>query len=464
MKKRDQNKKTSTKQELANQFSIVGVNDLFSNYPSKGLTPIRLAALLREADAGDVYQQMELFTEMLEKDGHLMSLFGHIRIVVTGKNYEIVPGSSDKHDIEIAGEAAKMFARIKSWRTCCGHILDCAGKAYSVCQNIWTPYDDRLDITGLKYIDQKNFRFGKASDPHRDMNELRLLVDPTTINAFRGIVPDDILSIAAVDGIPLDVTPVFRQRFSVALSLLRSSSPARAALLRTCTYMFLFKNYDVKWWVKFAEILLGIRVGKYDSSEPEQKKIVEDAVRNIGQDAALVISKNSDFQFAEMMTKASSHQVYSELKDWCNEEMTKAVLLHAAANEATPGKLGNESGAEDALQLLYEYYAGILDETVTDDQLRPWVDINYGEQENYPSYHTQVEKGVDLVEHAKLINLLQMAGKKVSKKYVDNKFGIPSPDPDDPEDEALEPLPPSNQMVTAKSDLMLDKKKLLTQR
>lgn len=458
---------TQTKQDLSEQFSVIGLYDQFSSYPSTGLTPQRLVSLLREADSGDVYRQMELFTEILEKDGHLMSLFGHIRIVVTSKNYEIIPGSSDPKDVEIASEASKMFNRIKSWRTCCGHILDCAGKGFSVCQNIWSPFEERVDIVELKFIDQKNCRFGKASDPYRDMTEIRLLVDPTTVDSYRGIVPDEFLSSSTIDGVPLDASPTFRVRFAVALSLLRSSSPARAALLRTCTYLYLFKNYNVKWWIKFAELLLGIRVGKYDPMEPDQKKIVESAVKNMAQDAALVISKNSEFQFVEMAGKASSHQIYSDLKDWCNDEMTKAVLLHAAANESTPGKLGNESGAENSLQLLYEYYAGILDETITDDILRPWVDLNYGEQLNYPEYKTQIEKGANLKEHAELINLLQKAGKKVSAKYVDNKFGIPSPDPDDPNDKALEPLSLSDPLplIAGSDNLVTDgKKKLLFSR
>jgi phage gp29-like protein len=460
----DQTITTQQKQSLADQFSIVGVKDPWSSYPSTGLTPQRLVTMLREADTGDVWKQMELFTEMLEKDGHLMSLFGHIRIVVTGKNYEVLPGSNDAEDIEIASEAQKMFGRVKGWRTCCGHILDCSGKAFSANQNIWKNVDNRLDFVGMRYIDQKNYRYGKASDPHRDMQELRLLVDPFIVEKLRGIVPDELLMYGPAEGIPLDASPAFRQLFTVALSLLRSSSPARAALLRTCAYAFMFKNYDIKWWVKFAELMLGIRVGKYDSSRPEDKKVITDAVRNMAQDAALVITKDSEVQFLEMMTKAASHQTYTELKDYCNDEMTKAVLLHAAANQAIPGKLGNDSGAEDALQILYEYYGGILDEAVTDDILRVWVINNWGERDNYPSYHTQVEKPGNLLQHAELIVLLQKTGKQISKKYVDNKFGIPSPDPTDPNDEALVPMKNSSfpdPSVAAKNGIDSSAKELL---
>ena len=49
------------------------INDRYSDYPSRGLTPVRLARILREADEGNVRSQMELFEEMEEKDAHLFS-------------------------------------------------------------------------------------------------------------------------------------------------------------------------------------------------------------------------------------------------------------------------------------------------------------------------------------------------------------------------------------------------------
>ncbi len=463
---KDKSKKTTKKdiQELTDRVAVVNINDQFSTYPSYGLTPEKLAAILRDADQGDVFRQAELFTEMLEKDGHLMSLFGNIRIRIAGANYEIIPGSADKNDVDIAGEATKMISRIKGWKNHIGDLLDCASKGYSVCENIWLEKDGRLDIVEFKHIDQKKFRFGKISDMQSDLNEIRLVVDPRNVDSFRAILPESDLSTAATDGITLDVNPTFRKRFTVAIAKLRSGSPARAALLRTCAFLFLFKNYDIKWWVRFAEIQLGIRLGKYDPSQPEQLALLKKAIANLGNDSAAVISKESDIEFKELLQKAASFETYKDLKDFCNSEMTKAVLLHTAAVESTAGKLGNEKGAEDSLQNLYEFYASIIDEVVTDDELRAWVETNYGEQENYPSYKTQIEKGTNLLEHADLILKLQMAGKAISQKYVDQKFGIPSPDPNDPDDKALEPLKQNTQLVTARNEIVFgdSKKKLLT--
>ena len=50
-----------------NEIAVAHVTDKYSSYPSGGLTPVKLAEILKEADAGDVLRQMELFEEMEEK-------------------------------------------------------------------------------------------------------------------------------------------------------------------------------------------------------------------------------------------------------------------------------------------------------------------------------------------------------------------------------------------------------------
>src|SRR5262249_46498028 len=47
--------------------------DSWRSYPADGLTPQRLTAVLRAADAGDLTEQMALFEQMEEKDPHLFS-------------------------------------------------------------------------------------------------------------------------------------------------------------------------------------------------------------------------------------------------------------------------------------------------------------------------------------------------------------------------------------------------------
>ena len=80
-KKRNRNKgtpfnpetDTGIRRPVTARVAVGDVNDKFSDYPSNGLTPRRLARIFREADEGNVRAQMELFEEMEEKDTHLFS-------------------------------------------------------------------------------------------------------------------------------------------------------------------------------------------------------------------------------------------------------------------------------------------------------------------------------------------------------------------------------------------------------
>ena len=459
--------KRATRGPLVNDIAIVGLRDRFSSYMTKGLTPERLASLLVEADGGDVYHQMELFEEMLEKDAHMFSVFQARRLAVTGKNYNIIPASQDESDVAIAEEVQNMLARIRGWNRAVADILDCVPKGFSVQEIFWKVDKGQYRIERLRWRHPKKFRFGKVSDHLSDPEEIRLIIEPGLVDKFRGIVPDPELARATTDGVSLDSDPLFRSRFAIAFCQARSGNPARTSIMRTLTYLFLFKNYDVKWWIQFAEKMLGYTIGKYDANHSDQKELLKEAVLGLATDAAAVISNTSSIEFAEMLQKATSHQVYEDLKSWCNEEMSKAVLGHTGTSQSTPGKLGSEEAAREVKREIIEADAMILDETITDEIVVPYVIYNYGPQDNYPYYQTDISESPDLLTEVQIDRGLQQMGFPVTQKYAKEKYGRPVPDPNDVEDIVLVPLPAAAvpSMPDGSSFLRASaKKKLLTKR
>jgi phage gp29-like protein len=348
-------------------------------------------------------------------------------------------------------------------------MLSCVPHAFSVCELQWGNRGDSIDLVGVNYQHPKKFRFGKPSDPYSDPNELRMLIDPHQAPSFRGIVPENELAMANVDGVSITNNPVLRKRFIVLYCKARSGNPARASLQRTLSYLFLFKNYDVKWWISFAEIMLGIRIGSYDPNglDPEgQKQLLEKALRGLGQDSSAVISKESAIEFKELAGKASTLP-YTEIKTWCDDEATEVVLGHTSGTKGTPGRLGGEDMANEVKHEIVESDAKVMDEGITDDIIKTWVDMNFGQQEEYPYYQTDVTAPVDLSEKADIDTKIQKMGGKLTAKYVKETYGIPLANDDE---EILTPQPSSGQApVTAKDvarEIMAaDRKvKLLTQR
>ena len=448
-------------------IAVVSIYDRFSSYPSKGLTPERLASILVEADTGDVYRQMELFEEIIEKDAHIFSLFQARRLAVSGKNYNIVPASDEPADMEIAKDVEKLIGNIRGWQNNVNDLLDAVPKGFSVMEIQWEAKDGKYTIPKLKQRHQKKFRFGQVTDQESDPEEIRLMVDAKNIDRLRGLVPESELGRASVDGISLNSSPALRRRFAIMICKARSGNPARASLLRTLTYLYIFKNYDVKWWVKFAEKMLGYTIGKYDPNDSGQKELLEKAVMGLASDAAAVISNTSTIEFAEMLQKAASHKVYADLAQWCNDEATKVVLGHTGTNQSTPGKLGGEDTAQEVKDELVQADALVLDECITDEIIVPYVIYNYGEQDEYPYYDTDTSAAPNLSDEADLDSKLMNMGYPLTKKYVKEKYGRPLPDPKDAEDEVLVPLSTMQPPVSAKDSRVYvgtRKKKLLSGR
>lgn len=452
------------------EIAAVGLFDRFSSYPSKNLTPEKLVSILAEADSGDVYRQMELFEEVLQKDTRLLALFQARRLAVSGKEYNILPGDPENsRSVELANEVATMIANVKGWNNVINDQLDCVPKGYSLLEIFWASDGAQWDIAKIRHRHQKKIRFGKPTDHSGDPEEMRLLVDPTKIEPLRGLVPDSELSGSHTDGISFDTNPMLRRRFLITICKASSGNPASTSLLRPLTYLYMFKNFDVKWWIQFAERMLGIVIGKYDSNLPDQKELLERAVTSLSSDTAAVISNTSSIEFVEWMQKAASHEIFGDLKDWVNSEYATLILGHTGTSESTPGKLGSEDAAKEVKQELVEADAKVIDEAITDDIIVPWLLFNHGEipEEEIPYYKTNVEPPEDLNAKANLVKTVQQMGYPVGKKYINETFGIPPVDPDDDEDELLVPSSTPMEPEVARDRNVLvgaGKKKLLTQR
>ena len=391
------------------EISVVSIYDRYSTYPSHGLTPQKLTAIFKEADQGDVYRQSELFEEMLEKDLHLFGVFQSRKLAVAKRNYEVIAASEEPRDTEIAEEVRRIINNIRNWRQMIEDVLDAVPKGFAALQIMWKMEGERIDVDRLEWTHQKHFRFGKGSDPRADMNEIRRLTEDNR-----------------VEGLELEPN-----KWVIALVKARSGHPARTSILRTCTWMYLFKNFDIKAWLQFAEVFgMPLRVGKYNAATgDEEKKALENALRNLSTDASAMIPDTTSIEFVEAVQKAATASLHGDLAGFCNAEMSKAVLGHTGSVESTPGKLGQEQAAQEVRFDLIESDANALDYIISDQIIRPLVEYNYGPQEAYPYYKTIVEPPKDVKQIAETLNAaINVIGLEVSKQYAYESLGIPQPE------------------------------------
>lgn len=396
---RANNKATSKKPELL-EIAVAQVQDKYSTYPSNGLTPIRLAQIFREADAGDVMRQMELFEEMEEKDPHLFSQLQTRKNAVTGLDYEVIPFSNDEMDKTIAEFVKQEIESLENFEDVLMDLLDAIGKGIAVSEIIWAYDEGKVTIQDIKWRHQKKFFW--------DENDI-----------FKVITKE------FPQGVEIPENKFIIHRYKA-----RSGHPSRAGVLRVVAWMYLFKNYDLKDWVSFCEVFgMPLRLGKYNPSASEEDKMaLMRALVQIGTDAAGIIPEGTEIEFKES-SKTTSINVYESLARFCDEQISKAVLGQTLTSDSGGGSYAQSKTHNEVRHDLTVADAKALASTLRRDLIRPLVLFNFGEDKRIPYIRFDVEEADDLKETADIYEkLICNIGLKIPTSHLYKKFSIPKPE------------------------------------
>ncbi|MBG9567449.1 DUF935 domain-containing protein [Brevibacillus agri] len=382
------------------EIAVAQVQDKFSSYPSNGLTPQRLAQIFREADAGDVLRQMELFEEMEEKDPHLFSQLQTRKNAVTGLDFEIIPFSDDARDKEIAEFVRQEIEALEDIEDVFMDLLDAIGKGIAFSEIIWDYEDGRVSIADIKRRHQKKFFWD-----NNDVLKVRTAQFP--------------------QGIELPENKFIIHRYKA-----RSGHPSRAGVLRVVAWMYLFKNYDLKDWVSFCEVFgMPLRLGKYNpSASEEDKRALMQALIQIGTDAAGIIPEGTEIDFKES-NKATSINVYESLARYCDEQISKAVLGQTLTSDSGGGSYAQSKTHNEVRHDLTVADCKALAATLRRDLVRPLVYFNYGESHRIPYIRFDSEEAGDLTAAADIYaKLIRDIGLKIPTSHLYKKFSIPKPE------------------------------------
>jgi len=394
--------------ELNQEQSAPGlrsVRQVFSSYPSNALTPQRLSNIFIAADQGDPHAQCELFEDMEEKDLHLASVLGTRKRAVAGLQIKVeAPDGADAREQKAADLLEEHLANIDDLPEKLVDVLDAIGKGYSASEIIWEIYRNEAVIADIRWREPKWFRFDPES-----MRELRML------------------DTAFVSGRPL--TPY---KYIMHIHKAKAGIPVRGGILRPCAWMYLFKNYDFKDWITFAEVYgQPLRVGKYPTSSSEQEKdILLAAVANMGTDAAAIIPDSMLIEFVESGGKTGSADLYERLARFCDEQMSKGVLGQTSSADAQSGGIGTGQADlhGDVRDDLQQSDVRQLSGTLSRDLGRPVIDLNMGPVRRYPKIVLVIENNEDMRELAENSKTLHEMGLPISQEFLYKKFNIPRPE------------------------------------
>jgi len=387
------------------EIATVSLRDRWSGYPSRGLTPGRLASIFYSADAGDLRAQAELFEEMEEKDPHLRSIMETRRLAVLGLEHQVEEASEAAEDKKIAAAVREWLAGLKL-KALFTHLLGAIGHGYAAAEPKWATDKQQWTISGFNLIHPKNISFANSIIP--------LVI---TENNSAGVEPA-----------PFQL--IFHRGAA------RSGHDTRNGILRVCAWMYLFKNYSWKDWAVFNEKFgMPLILGKYEpSASPADREALVAAIRNLGTDAAGVISKSTEIEFVEAVSRLSGTTNPYQVKiSVCNREMSKAVLGQTLTTD-TEGSTGTFAAGKvhaEVRQDLLEADAEMLSETIREQVIRPLVGFNFGWDKPIPGFGFNIAEDEDLKTVAETYEILVKMGQPIAQQHISERFGVPMPQKDD---------------------------------
>ncbi|MDP2153814.1 MAG: DUF935 domain-containing protein [Methylotenera sp.] len=383
---------------------VGGLHHEFAGHPSRGLTPIKLARIMENAEQGDIRAQHDLFLDMEEKDGHIFSEMSKRKRALLKISWDIVPPRNPSaKEKKIAAEAKELVMDIANIEDVILDALDAIGHGFS-CQEIeW----QLLGRTWLpKEITHRPQSWFKTDNETR--TELRLRDNSMNGQAL--------------------------QPFGWVKHIHKAKSGylARSGLHRVLAWPYLFKNYSVRDLAEFLEIYgLPLRLGKYPSgSGDDEKATLLRAVLAIGHDAAGIIPDGMEIDFKD--AAKGSHDPFQAMIDWCERTQSKAILggtlTSQADGKSSTNALGNVHNEvrhdlmmSDAMQL-----AG----TLSRDIVYPLIALNLGGIEDarrMPKWQFDLREPEDIKTYSDALPPLVAIGVQVPVNWAHEKLGIPLP-------------------------------------
>jgi phage gp29-like protein len=211
-----------------------------------------------------------------------------------------------------------------------------------------------------------------------------------------------------------------------------SGNQITAGLALPALYYWMLKSYDVTSWAAFIDRYgYPIRIGKYGKKATGQDRAtLKRAVAAIGQDFGAVIPESALLEIIESKHAAETSNVYKTMADWIDKQISKLVLGQTMTTDEGSSKSQSETHEKVRDDIADSDIQQII-ETLNTALTIPYVNFNFGEQENYPRIELfkPDEKNVEQIIMA--VERLGPLGLKVKADELRSLLGLANPDESD---------------------------------
>lgn len=382
---------------------VVALANTYIEGQLAGLTPARAAAILAQADAGDIIAQHRLFEDMLDRDAHIFCEFDKRRTAPTTLDWSIAPpeGASAAEKKTAAWVEDVLRNVVDDLEDVLLTMMDAAGHGFAPIELEWQLVEGER-IPNFHPRPQDWFKLSP------DRRELRL-------------------ADGSAEGAPLVAMGWIMHQHKKA----KTGYISRMAMFRVLVWPFIYKSYAIGDLAEFLETYgLPIILGKYfQGAQPEEKASLMRAVTALGHDARAIMPREMEIEI-QKVTGSGDAATHLSMVDWAERAQSKAILGQVLSAEAKAtgmgsgvadlqGEVRNDIRRSDVRQL-----AG----TLTRDLIYPLVAINrpgIDGMRRCPRFVFDLGEAEDLKAYADALPKLAQGGAKIPVNWVHEKLRIP---------------------------------------
>lgn len=383
---------------------LAALHTEYADHPSSGLTPPKLAAILKAAETGDIKAQCELFQDMEEKDAHLLAEIGKRRRALTTVDWAVVPPRNPTPTEQAEADwLNEVLLDLPDFEDLLFDLLDAIGKGFSCIELKWSLYGKEWVPSAFNYRESSWFQLDSAT-----RTELRLRdgsTDGAALNPFGWIVHEH---------------------------KAKSGYIARGGLYRVLAWPYLFKNFAVRDLAEFLEIYgLPLRLGKYPAgASSDEKATLMRAVVNIGHSAAGIIPQGMEIDFKE--AAKGTHDPFDWMTQWAEKSMSKAILGGTLTSQSDGKSSTNALGKvhNEVRHDLLKSDAKQIATTLRQYLLYPLLVLNKGGERDprrLPRFQFDLVEAEDITTYSEALPKLVDAGMQIPEAWVHEKLRIPLP-------------------------------------
>ncbi len=366
---------------------------------ASGLTPERLAAIMRQADVGHARAYLTLAMEMQERYMHYRSQLQVRRLAFD--TIEPSVSAPEGCPAKIV-DAVTELVNEPGFRAACSELQDAVPKGYAIVEPIWDYQRGMLRPVRYEHRDPRFFQVDRVTQ-----RELRLASDT------------DLDGVPVRDGVFLRHVPA-----------IETGVPLRRGLARPAAWAFLIQSFTLQDWAAFSEIYgIPFRIGRYGpNATADDKRTLYRAVRDIANDGAAIVPLGMEMEFVSVSGQ-HGEAVFGELIRYLDLQISKVVLGQTMTADA--GSSGSLAQAKvhnevrlDIKRADGQQTAG----TINRDLIPYFVAFNFGPQDRYPQVSFPVARPEDITALSEAVARLVPLGLRVSQRQMRHKLALSEPE------------------------------------